>query len=75
MYKVGDHVKIFRVNEKSCPVFSFNDHMESLVGRTAKIKEVCKNGVGRVLFYRINLDEGTWKWESGCFEPEYKEWD
>lgn len=74
MFQKGEYVKIARVNEFACPVFKYNDIMERLRGCTAKITKVEKNREG-VVFYRIDLDSGRWKWEEGCLEKLPKEWD
>lgn len=71
MFKVGDLVKIVKVDFEACPVYKFNDKMKALKGKEARIVEAYPFAH----FYRIDLDSGRWKWEEGCFKKLPKEWD
>ena len=69
--KVGDKVKIISLNEISnSPKIGFVESMKKYCGKVATIKRKLKyNGKS---YYRIDLDNMLFLWESSMFEKEVK---
>lgn len=66
-FSVGDTVTIVPQPNEACP-FHWSPLMSAYCGETARIVAVRYSHDFRCSLYKIDIDDGRWNWDAGCFQ-------
>ena len=69
-FSVGDVVTIVPQPNEACP-FHWNPLMSAYCGETVRIVAVRYSHDFRCSLYKIDIDDGRWNWDAGCFQEVY----